>query len=46
MAFLPALLYADDLVIMAPPMEQFVRRVTECRSSLLDKALKVNAGKS
>ena len=46
MVFLPALLYADDLVSMAPTMEQLVRRVTECRYSLLDKGLKVNAGKS
>ena len=36
------LLYADDLVIMAPTMEQLGRRV----ASLLDKGLKVNAGKS
>ena len=32
------LLYADDLVIMAPTMEQLGR--------LLDKGLKVNAGKA
>ena len=40
------LLYADDLVIMAPIMEQLGRRVAEWRASLLDKGLKVNAGKS
>ena len=40
------LMYADDLVIMAPTMEQLGRRVAECRASLLDKGLKVNAGKS
>ena len=34
---------ADDLLFMAPAMEQFGRRVAECRSSLLDKGLKVNA---
>ena len=39
------LLYADDLVLMAPTMEQLGRRVAEWRSSLLDKGLKVNAGK-
>ena len=39
------LLYADDLVIMAPTMEQLGKRVTEWRASLLDKGLKVNAGK-
>ena len=36
-------LYADDLVIMAPTMEQLSRRVAEWRASLLDKGLKVNA---
>ena len=40
------LLYADDLVLMAPTMEQFGSRVAEWRASLLDKGLKVNAGKS
>ena len=40
------LLYADDLVLMAPTMEQPGRRVAEWRASLLDKGLKVNAGKS
>ena len=40
------LLYADDLVLMAPTMEQLGRRVAEWRASLLDKGLKVNAEKS
>ena len=40
------LLYADDLVIMAPRMEQLGRRVADWRASLLGKGLKVNAGKS
>ena len=40
------LLYADDLVLMAPTNEQLVRRVAELRARLLDKVLKVNAGKS
>ena len=40
------LLYADDLVLMAPTMEQFGRRMAEWRDSLLDKGLEVNAGKS
>ena len=40
------LLYADDLVFMAPTMEQLGGRVAEWRASLLDKGLKVNAGKS
>ena len=40
------LLYADDLVIMAPTMEQLGRWVADWRASLLDKGLKVNAGKS
>ena len=40
------LLYADDLVILAPTMEQLGRRVTDWRASLLGKGLKVNAGKS
>ena len=39
------LLYADDLVIMAPTMEQHGRHVAKWRASLLDKGLKVNAGK-
>ena len=37
------LLYADDLVLMVPTMEQLVRRLAEWRASLLDKRLKVNA---
>ena len=37
------LLYADDLVIMAPTMEQLGRRVDDWRASLLGKGLKVNA---
>ena len=40
------LLYADDLVRMAPTMEPFDRWLDEWRASLLDKGLKVNAGKS
>ena len=40
------LLYADDIVIMAPTMEQLGRRVADWRASLLGKGLKVNAGKS
>ena len=40
------LLYADDLVIIAPTMEQLGRRVADWRASLLGKGLKVNAGKS
>ena len=40
------LLYADDLVIMAPTMEQLGRRMAEWRASLLNKGLNVNAGKS
>ena len=40
------LLHADDLVIMASTMEQLGRRVAEWRDILLDKGLKVNAGKS
>ena len=39
------LLYADDLVIMAPTMEQLGRRVSDWGASLLGKGLKVNAGK-
>ena len=38
--------YADDLVIMAPTMEQLGRRVADWRASLLGKGLNVNAGKS
>ena len=40
------LLYADDLVLMAPTMEELGRRVTEWRASILEKGLKVNAVKS
>ena len=40
------LLYADNLVLMAPTMEQLGRRVAEWISNLLDKGLKVNAAKS
>ena len=40
------LLYADDLVLMAPTMEQLGRRVAEWRAILLDKGLEVNPGKS
>ena len=43
---LPSELLYADLVIMAPTMEQFGRRVTDWRASLLGKGLKVNAGKS
>ena len=35
-------LYADDLVLMTPTMEQIGRHVVEWRDSLLDKGLKVN----
>ena len=40
------LLYADDLVIMAPTMEQLGRRMDDWRAILLGKGLKVNAEKS
>ena len=40
------LLYADDLVFMAPRMEQLGRCVAEWCTGILDKGLKVNAGKS
>ena len=33
------LLYADDLVIMAPTMEQLGRRVDDWRASLLGKRI-------
>ena len=39
------LLYADDLVLVARTMEQHGRCVAEWRASILDKGLKVNAGK-
>ena len=38
------MLYADDLLLMAPTMEQLGRRVAEWRVGLLDKGLQVNAG--
>ena len=38
------LLYADDLDLMAPTMEQLGRRISEWRVILLDNELKVNAG--
>ena len=41
----PEFLYTDDLLLMAPTMEQLGRRVAEWRPSLLEKGLKVNAGK-
>ena len=37
------LLYADDLVLMAPTMEKLGRRVAEWRASLLGKRLNLNA---
>ena len=40
------LLYADDLVIMAPTMEQLDRWVADWSACLLGKGLKGNAGKS
>ena len=40
------LLYADDLVIMVPTMEQLGRRVADWRASMVGKGLKVNAAKS
>ena len=40
------LLYADDLVLMAPTMLQLDRRVAEWRVILLDTGLTVNTGKS
>ena len=40
------LMYTDDLVIMAPTMDQLGRRVADWRASLLVKGLKVNAWKS
>ena len=39
-------LYADDLVLMAPTMEQLDRRVAEWKISLLCKGLKVNSRQS
>ena len=40
------LLYADDLVLMAPTMETIGRGVAVWKAVLLVKGLKVNAGKS
>ena len=40
------LLYANELVLMAPTMEQLSGRVSEWRASLLDKRLEGNAGKT
>ena len=40
------MLSADDLVIMAPTMEQLGRRVAEWRASRIGKGLKLNPGKS
>ena len=40
------LLYVDDLVIMAPTMEQLGRRVVDWRARMLGKGLKVNVGNS
>ena len=40
------LLYASDLVLMAPIMELLGRRVAEWRVRLLNKGLKVNSGSS
>ena len=45
MVCLSELLYADDLVLMAPTMEQLGRCVAEWRASLLDQGLTVNASK-
>ena len=40
------LLYASDLVLMAPTMEQLGRRVAEWRVGLFGKGLKVNSCRS
>ena len=40
------LLYADDLVLMAPTLEQLGRCVADWRAGFLGRRLKVNAGKS
>ena len=40
------LLYADDLVLIAPIMEQLGRHMVELRVILLDKGLTVNTGQS
>ena len=39
------LLYASDIVLMAPTMEQPGRRVAKWRVNILDKGLKVNSGR-
>ena len=39
------LLYADDLILITPTMEQLGRCVAEWRASILDKGLKENSGK-
>ena len=39
------LVYADDLILMAPTRDQLGRRVAEWRVNLLDNGLKVYAGK-
>ena len=46
MVCLPSeLLYADELILMAPTIEHLGRRVAEWRASLLDKG-KLNAGQT
>ena len=40
------LLYADDLVLIAPTKEELQRKLEAWRTSLVGKGLKVNAGKS
>ena len=40
------LMYADNIVLMAPTMEHIGRLVVEWKASLIDKGLKVNAVKS
>ena len=44
MLYAGQLLYADELLLMAPTMEQLGRHVTEWRASILYNGLKVNAG--
>ena len=39
-------MYADDLVLMAPTMQQIGICVVEWSANLLDNGLKVNTGKS
>ena len=39
-------MYADDLVLMAPTIAQLGTRMAEWGASLLNKGLKMNAGKS